>query len=669
MERYRHPFIHYLLSWPETILDHLEPTRDIVFYLTWRSLPFGRIASQRPYLSMQMGPLLLTWLPQPTGLQTDAPRQESNGLEREGGSVGSPEAGSEGGSAGSPEAGSSMANPVMIKGPGQCGITTTVVPLTHTVAQKPPSPRPNNGSRSEGNISFIGMPFWWRRVQGEPWSWELQINLTQGLRRIFRINREAETAAVTSDTLRTDREAGISAAVHGPLQVNREAEIGAVTSDTLQANREAETVSTTPDTLQDSTEIEIHSATSDTLKDNREAEIDPATPDTLHDSTEIEIHSATPNTLKASTEEIDSATPDTPIASTTETDSATPNTLKANAEEIGSATPDTPNANTEETDSTLQTGPESVDRRALDKSDVQVMVRLRGRTEYEGDEELTDMSVTDGQTLTIHARHSADGWQWPEPGTHKFDHVFGPSCHPREILEKIEPMIQAFVTGHDLCIVTDGPSTSDKSAIMFDHTDCIIDRSMMEIFSRVRDFEAQGWKCEVGCAAYEVYARQLYNLVSEYDPRSSGERRTRLLIDETDTTKGCYSVVPGPSAEAVIGLIRGARQNRSFRSMYNHPATPRGHFIFTVTLTRSHMDRSEPVKSQLFLVDLADTEDLASDWGDATHTAESNAVGWDRAVIHGLLRDWQCDQAFSCQGRVCKTWPPPHVTDADLDHL
>ena len=221
--------------------------------------------------------------------------------------------------------------------------------------------------------------------------------------------------------------------------------------------------------------------------------------------------------------------------------------------------------------------------------------------------------IRDKVSLTCHpAQDVSESTSTPEPFT--IDHYFGPSSNNGDIYDEVEPLMNIFFHGRDVCIFTDGQSGSGKSYTMFKGIDALSLLIARSVFS---------WKCakvdkrHVTCSVIEIYLDQLYNLQA-----TVGEEKADL----TRAKRGDYDK-PVPSASALVELLKEARARLHVKRTPENTESSRGHFVCSLVLTQLSLDKPT-VKSRITLIDLAGAERMAnSSYSVETKTKPSRIAG------------------------------------------
>ena len=235
---------------------------------------------------------------------------------------------------------------------------------------------------------------------------------------------------------------------------------------------------------------------------------------------------------------------------------------------------------------------------AVDK--IHVMARIRGGSSGEdGDAAKSPLSVQSNK-VTLYSTQK-------EAVPYTFDHVFDFHATNRNVVEKIQPIIQVAIDGTDVCIIADGASGAGKSFTMFESTDAIANSAASQIFAWVQDIQGKGHEPSVKLSVLEFYAHKLRDLLGKTHASPKISRTGNNKVTVTDGTVKTMS-----SSEDVTNTLQKAYSRRERAATKHNITSSRGHMVCMIKLAGARSHLSELCNSSLVLLDLAGSEDLGT---------------------------------------------------------
>ena len=215
-----------------------------------------------------------------------------------------------------------------------------------------------------------------------------------------------------------------------------------------------------------------------------------------------------------------------------------------------------------------------------------------------------------------------------------FDSVFRESATNELIFKKVQPMVQAGLSGANVCIIGDGQSGAGKSFTLFTGPDAISKSASRQIFRWLKDREQIGWRYRVTISALEVYRGEVKDVAAE-----NGSNVNVILGSRKYELRGLRkrAVSNVVEADRLFEDICGRRTNRSTNK---NSVSSRSHLVAMLSITSACSD--ETFRSTIWLVDLAGSELLSTTeigWEtDATRLAETREISLERSDFHNSLR-------------------------------
>lgn len=222
-----------------------------------------------------------------------------------------------------------------------------------------------------------------------------------------------------------------------------------------------------------------------------------------------------------------------------------------------------------------------------------------------------------------------------ESGSFTFDSVLLPPTSNIQVCIEIEPTIQAFLDGHDMCIIADGQSGSGKSYTMLNGDHSIADWAARFTFEWMELAERPHRECAAKCSILEIYKNRTRDLLADNDP--PGQKTIEIRRSGPDPIS-CESYHPLRSADDVSKLRRKACAQRVNRSTDQNQSSSRSDLILIITLTQFDVATKTSATSSLFLVDLAGSEV----WPDSSpHDEEIKAIKQSRECLKQAMIKYQ----------------------------
>ncbi|KAI9689048.1 MAG: kinesin motor protein cin8 [Bathelium mastoideum] len=274
------------------------------------------------------------------------------------------------------------------------------------------------------------------------------------------------------------------------------------------------------------------------------------------------------------------------------------------------------------------------DQDAGEETNINVVVRCRGRSEREVRENSGVVVATDGvkgKTVDLSMGPSALSNK-----TYHFDKVFSPAADQNIIFEEVvAPILDEVLGGFNCTIFAYGQTGTGKTYTMSgDITDMqplsveagIIPRVLFSLFTKLENEESEH---SVKCSFIELYNEELRDLLSADD-------NVKLKIFEDTGKKGGHStMVQGmeeshiKTASKGIQLLREGSHKRQVAATKCNDLSSRSHTVFTITVyMKRPSDTGEELISagKLNLVDLAGSENIQRSGAENKRAAEAGLI-------------------------------------------
>ncbi|KAL2010845.1 hypothetical protein VTN00DRAFT_3563 [Thermoascus crustaceus] len=267
-------------------------------------------------------------------------------------------------------------------------------------------------------------------------------------------------------------------------------------------------------------------------------------------------------------------------------------------------------------------------------TNIHVVVRCRGRTEREVQENSGVVVATEGvkgKSVELSMGPNALGNK-----TYTFDKVFSPAADQAIIYEDVViPILNEMLSGYNCTIFAYGQTGTGKTYTMSGDMDDtlgilsdnagIIPRVLYSLFHKLEETEST-----VKCSFIELYNEELRDLLSP-------EENTKLKIFDNEGKKGHNgsTLVQGmeeshiASASAGIRLLQQGSHRRQVAATKCNDLSSRSHTVFTITvyIKRTTEGGEEYISSgKLNLVDLAGSENIQRSGAENKRAAEAGLI-------------------------------------------
>jgi hypothetical protein len=178
-----------------------------------------------------------------------------------------------------------------------------------------------------------------------------------------------------------------------------------------------------------------------------------------------------------------------------------------------------------------------------------------------------------------------------------FDRVFSGSSTQTEVYSEVQPFIQSFVDGDDVCIFCYGQTGSGKTYTLeglVEESVGVLPRAANDIFLAVKAYALTS-TTSVKLAACEIYLDELKDLIQD-----SGQLKLMTLKNKTSVAGLTWHAIK--DTESTLKLLSQAAQNRVTRGTLYNALSSRSHCIYQISLLR------DSKTSTLNIVDLAGSE-------------------------------------------------------------
>ncbi|CAK9781322.1 kinesin-domain-containing protein [Cutaneotrichosporon oleaginosum] len=287
----------------------------------------------------------------------------------------------------------------------------------------------------------------------------------------------------------------------------------------------------------------------------------------------------------------------------------------------------------------------------IPESNINVVVRCRGRTPQEIEENSppitqTDGPVSDAITVTTTPAASATSIVVPTDAntkTYKFDKVFGPEADQTTVFSEVaDGMLNEVLSGYNCTIFAYGQTGTGKTYTMQgDMTPTplqapsieagIIPRVLHRLFALLEAQENNEYA--VKCSYLEIYNEELRDLLS-YDYGKPGATSNIKIFDDT-SKKGVN--VQGVEEAGLrdlndgLAVLRKGSQRRQVAETKLNTESSRSHSIFTLTVHVKEMSGDKTGEDMLRigkfnLVDLAGSEAVGRSMAQGAQRREAGMI-------------------------------------------
>ncbi|KXS94879.1 hypothetical protein AC578_1500 [Pseudocercospora eumusae] len=279
----------------------------------------------------------------------------------------------------------------------------------------------------------------------------------------------------------------------------------------------------------------------------------------------------------------------------------------------------------------------SVDEPPGEETNINVVVRCRGRNDREVKENSGVVVSTDGikgKKVELSMGPSALSNK-----TYHFDKVFSPAADQGMVFDEVvAPILDEVLNGFNCTIFAYGQTGTGKTYTMSgDISDMlpipeaagIIPRVLHTLFAKLNDDEAEKNEHSVKCSFIELYNEELRDLLAVDDS-------TKLKIfDEANKNGRTTTLVQGmeeshiKTANKGIQLLRNGSHKRQVAATKCNDLSSRSHTVFTITVYQKRTtDTGEDYVSsgKLNLVDLAGSENIQRSGAENKRATEAGLI-------------------------------------------
>jgi kinesin family member 11 len=277
------------------------------------------------------------------------------------------------------------------------------------------------------------------------------------------------------------------------------------------------------------------------------------------------------------------------------------------------------------------------DQDAGEETNINVVVRCRGRSDREVRENsgvVVSVNGLKGKSVELSMGPSALSNK-----TYHFDKVFSPAADQAIIFDDVvKPILSEMLTGYNCTIFAYGQTGTGKTYTMSgDMTDTlgllsdaagIIPRVLYTLFQKLESDEVE---CSVKCSFIELYNEELRDLLSPDD-----STKLKIYDDNNNNKKGhSATLVQGmeeshiKSANAGIKLLQAGSHKRQVAATKCNDLSSRSHTVFTITtyMTKSSETGEDFIcAGKLNLVDLAGSENIQRSGAENKRAAEAGLI-------------------------------------------
>ncbi|KAF2173147.1 hypothetical protein M409DRAFT_17093 [Zasmidium cellare ATCC 36951] len=282
-------------------------------------------------------------------------------------------------------------------------------------------------------------------------------------------------------------------------------------------------------------------------------------------------------------------------------------------------------------------GPAQLEIEGAEETNINVVVRCRGRNDREVKENSGVVVSTDGikgKKVELSMGPSALSNK-----TYQFDKVFSPAADQGMVFDEVvAPILDEVLNGFNCTIFAYGQTGTGKTYTMSgDVTDVlpipeaagIIPRVLHTLFAKLGDDESEKVEHSVKCSFIELYNEELRDLLSAEDT-------TKLKIfDEANKNGRTTTLIQGmeeshiKTASRGIKLLRDGSHKRQVAATKCNDLSSRSHTVFTITVyIKRSTDAGEDCVSsgKLNLVDLAGSENIQRSGAENKRAAEAGVI-------------------------------------------
>jgi len=219
-----------------------------------------------------------------------------------------------------------------------------------------------------------------------------------------------------------------------------------------------------------------------------------------------------------------------------------------------------------------------------------------------------------------------------------FDQVFGRSNNQQDIYEEVQPIIQSFLDGHDVCIFSYGQTGSGKtytmgteaSSLASEQTQGIIPRALKQILGQVNLQEQP-----IHVSFQEIYIDSVKDLL---DPSNKMTQANQARNYEP-------KIVRIYDQKQVFDLLRKSEVNRTVAQTACNERSSRSHSILQIQIPRNEKNAQQTDENTggqaqtttLSLVDLAGSERLTFTKVEGERLKETQAINKSLSALADVI--------------------------------
>ncbi|KAL5108295.1 Kinesin-like protein KIN-14L [Taenia crassiceps] len=302
---------------------------------------------------------------------------------------------------------------------------------------------------------------------------------------------------------------------------------------------------------------------------------------------------------------------------------------------------------------------------------IRVISRFRPAEECDEDVEspfefcAMDKIFVCGKSIPISVAYQRQlGYNQPQAYTARdeffaFNRVFQENANQADIFEEIQPIVESFVDGYNVCILAYGPTGSGKTYTMQGTKNCpgICRRAVSEVFALCDPLQGI-WCTEINIAMFEIHNEVIYDLLApQITPVKLCDNGSdvRLVNAEEKITT---------SEQETMHWIEKGYIRRKVSSTRLNSESSRSHLIIRMHLTLVSTLDNQRRTSSLVLCDLAGSESAERIEADETLHMETGYI--NRSLVT-LARVFETLRRKS--GQCASTGLAIPYRDSKLTHL
>ncbi|KAK3702933.1 Kinesin-related motor protein [Vermiconidia calcicola] len=281
--------------------------------------------------------------------------------------------------------------------------------------------------------------------------------------------------------------------------------------------------------------------------------------------------------------------------------------------------------------------PSEIDQDGGEETNINVVVRCRGRSDREVKENSGVVVSTDG--VKGKKVELSMGLSALSNKTYAFDKVFSPAADQGIVFDEVvSPIMDEVLNGFNCTIFAYGQTGTGKTYTMSgDITDTlpvpdaagIIPRVLHTLFARLSEDQSEKQENSVKCSFIELYNEELRDLLS-------ADENTKLKIfDEQNKNGRATTQVQGmeethiKTASKGIQLLREGSHKRQVAATKCNDLSSRSHTVFTITVymkRQTEAGEDYVCSGKLNLVDLAGSENIQRSGAENKRAAEAGLI-------------------------------------------